>query len=62
MRLVRFSDSRWNKLDLQAYQSINMETEETLLLSLKHQKPFYFSKWVLHLSANIRVRSYQPAL
>lgn len=47
-RFVRINPTmltfRWNKLDLQAYQSINLETEETLTLSLKHQKPFYFSK------------------
>lgn len=35
---------RWNKLDLASYSSINLATGETLGLSLKHQKPFYFSK------------------
>ncbi|EKD00422.1 F-box domain-containing protein [Trichosporon asahii var. asahii CBS 8904] len=43
---------RWNKLDLDHYASINLATGEALGLSLKHQKPFYFSK----------VRSYHPAL
>ncbi|GMK57875.1 hypothetical protein CspeluHIS016_0407090 [Cutaneotrichosporon spelunceum] len=41
---------RWNKLDLVSYSSINLATGEALGLSLKHQKPFYFSK----------VRSYKP--
>lgn len=35
---------RWNKLDILNYQSINLATGESLGLSLKHQKPFYFSK------------------
>lgn len=35
---------RWNKLDLDHYASINLATGEALGLSLKHQKPFYFSK------------------
>lgn len=37
---------RWNKLDILSYSSINLATGESLGLSLKHQKPFYFSKWV----------------
>lgn len=37
---------RWNKLDLVSYSSINLATGEALGLSLKHQKPFYFSKCV----------------
>ncbi|BEI86619.1 hypothetical protein CcaverHIS002_0609060 [Cutaneotrichosporon cavernicola] len=41
---------RWNKLDLVSYSSINLATGEALGLTLKHQKPFYFSK----------VRSYHP--
>ena len=40
---------RWNKLDILDYRSINLATEESLSLSLKHQKPFYFSKWVATL-------------
>lgn len=35
---------RWNKLDLVNYSSINLATGESLGLSLRHQKPFYFSK------------------
>lgn len=35
---------RWNKLDMTSYSSINLANEEHLALSLKHQKPFYFSK------------------
>lgn len=35
---------RWNKLDMSTYSSINTATGEQLELSLKHQKPFYFSK------------------
>lgn len=35
---------RWNKLDIDSYRSINLANEEVLALSLKHQKPFYFSK------------------
>jgi len=35
---------RWNKLDMLRYNSINLSTGESLGLSLKHQKPFYFSK------------------
>ncbi|CAD6572904.1 MAG: hypothetical protein TREMPRED_000685, partial [Tremellales sp. Tagirdzhanova-0007] len=43
---------RWNKLDISSYNSINLVTGESLGLSLKHQKPFYFSK----------VKSYHPPL
>lgn len=35
---------RWNKLDLLHYNSTNLMTGENLELSLKNQKPFYFSK------------------
>lgn len=35
---------RWNKLDMKSYSSIQVATGEILGLSLKHQKPFYFSK------------------
>lgn len=35
---------RWNKLDIDLYRSINLANDEVLALSLKHQKPFYFSK------------------
>ncbi|WVR06828.1 hypothetical protein IAU60_003864 [Kwoniella sp. DSM 27419] len=43
---------RWNKLEIIEYRSINLLTGEVLALTLKHQKPFYFSK----------VRSYNPPL
>lgn len=48
---------RWNKLDLMHYNSINLLTGETLELSLKNQKPFYFSKWVFHGGCLVRVRN-----
>lgn len=35
---------RWNKLEMLTYQSINLANGEALGLSLKHQRPFYFSK------------------
>ncbi|KAJ9099167.1 hypothetical protein QFC21_004047 [Naganishia friedmannii] len=35
---------RWDKVDMLTYQSINLVNGEALGLSLKHQKPFYFSK------------------
>ena len=35
---------KWNKLDILEYRSVNLESGEVLALSLKHQKPFYFSK------------------
>jgi len=37
---------RWNKLEMRDYSSVNLGTGEVLGLSLKHQKPFYFSKYV----------------
>lgn len=37
---------KWNKLDILNYNSINLQNGESLELSLKHQKPFYFSKSV----------------
>ncbi|GHJ90404.1 hypothetical protein NliqN6_6806 [Naganishia liquefaciens] len=43
---------RWNKLEMLTYQSVNLLNGEALGLSLKHQKPFYFSK----------VRSYKEQL
>lgn len=38
------SRGRWNKLDINSYSSIHVASGEVLGLSLKHQKPFYFSK------------------
>lgn len=35
---------RWNKLVMRDYQSVRLGTGEALGLSLKHQKPFFFSK------------------
>ncbi|EPQ56317.1 hypothetical protein GLOTRDRAFT_74909 [Gloeophyllum trabeum ATCC 11539] len=35
---------RWNKLDIAAYETVNIETGETDLLPLKHERPFWFSK------------------
>ncbi|TFK53425.1 hypothetical protein OE88DRAFT_1655559, partial [Heliocybe sulcata] len=35
---------RWNKLDMAAYETVNLETGETELLPLKHDRPFWFSK------------------
>ncbi|KAI9456950.1 hypothetical protein HD554DRAFT_2144238 [Boletus coccyginus] len=35
---------RWNKLDLVSYESVNIEDEEVVLLPLKHERPFWFSK------------------
>jgi F-box protein 9 len=35
---------RWNKLDIARYSTVNIATGELLHLSLRHQKPFYFSK------------------
>ncbi|AAW45422.1 hypothetical protein CNBH0900 [Cryptococcus deneoformans B-3501A] len=50
LALRQTSRGRWNKLDILEYRSINLTTGETLALSLKNQKPFFFSK----------VRSYNP--
>jgi hypothetical protein len=44
LRLIIVCFSRWNKLEMLTYQSINLFNGEALGLSLKHQKPFYFSK------------------
>ncbi|WVQ79989.1 hypothetical protein IAT38_002090 [Cryptococcus sp. DSM 104549] len=52
LALRETSRGRWNKLDILEYRSINLATGEALALSLKHQRPFYFSK----------VRSYNPPL
>ncbi|KIR98656.1 F-box protein 9 [Cryptococcus deuterogattii 2001/935-1] len=44
LALRQTSRGRWNKLDILEYRSINLTTGETLALSLKNQKPFFFSK------------------
>lgn len=35
---------RWNKLDFDAYDSVDLESGETIPLSLKHERAFWFSK------------------
>ncbi|KAK2463536.1 hypothetical protein APHAL10511_004287 [Amanita phalloides] len=39
---------RWNRLDIASYDSVNLETGDTLPVALKNERPFWFS----------RVRSY----
>ncbi|KAF9454313.1 hypothetical protein P691DRAFT_754796 [Macrolepiota fuliginosa MF-IS2] len=35
---------RWNRLDIQSYDTINIETGDTTPVALKHDRPFWFSK------------------
>ena len=35
---------RWNKMDIQSYDSINLETGDVSPIVLKHERPFWFSK------------------
>lgn len=35
---------RWNKLHLQSYDSVNLETGDISPVVLKHERPFWFSK------------------
>ncbi|KAJ6619845.1 hypothetical protein B0H10DRAFT_2023678 [Mycena sp. CBHHK59/15] len=35
---------RWNKLDLNAYNSVDLQTGNVTPLGLKHERPFWFSK------------------
>lgn len=35
---------RWNKLDFVRYESVALETGEATPFSLKHERPFWFSK------------------
>jgi F-box protein 9 len=35
---------RWNKLEMAAYDSIDLETGNISSLGLKHERPFWFSK------------------
>jgi F-box protein 9 len=44
LNLKETQRGKWNKLDIHRYSSINLADGEVLGLSLKHQKPFYFSK------------------
>ncbi len=43
---------RWNKLDFDEYESVNVEDGEVTRLALKNERPFWFSK----------VRSYSSKL
>ncbi|KAF9466103.1 hypothetical protein BDZ94DRAFT_1158574 [Collybia nuda] len=35
---------RWNKMNLQSYNSMNLETGDISPVALKHERPFWFSK------------------
>ena len=35
---------KWNKLEFSGYDSVDLESGETIPLSLKHERPYYFSK------------------
>lgn len=35
---------RWNKLEFDKYESINLEDGEATALGLKNERPFWFSK------------------
>lgn len=35
---------RWNKLDIESYDSVNLETGDTAPVALRHERPFWFSK------------------
>lgn len=35
---------RWNRMDIQSYDSVNMETGDVHPVALKHERPFWFSK------------------
>lgn len=35
---------RWNRLDFQEYDSVNMENGEVTPVALKNERPFWFSK------------------
>jgi F-box protein 9 len=35
---------RWNRLDIESYDSVNLETGDTIPVALKHERPFWFSK------------------
>jgi F-box protein 9 len=35
---------RWNKLEFNVYESINLEDGEATALALKNERPFWFSK------------------
>lgn len=35
---------RWNRMDIQAYNSVNLDTGDVHPFALKHERPFWFSK------------------
>lgn len=35
---------RWNRLDIQSYDTLNLETGDVTPVALKHERPFWFSK------------------
>ena len=35
---------RWNKMDIETYDSVNIETGDVNPVALKHERPFWFSK------------------
>lgn len=35
---------RWNRLDIQSYDSVSLETGDVAPVVLKHERPFWFSK------------------
>lgn len=35
---------RWNRLDLRAYESVNIGSGEASPLAIKNERPFWFSK------------------
>ena len=35
---------RWNKMDIESYDSVNIETGDVNPVALKHERPFWFSK------------------
>lgn len=35
---------RWNRMDIDSYDSVNLETGDVHPVALKHERPFWFSK------------------
>ena len=35
---------KWNRLDIESYDSVNLESGDTVPVALKHERPFWFSK------------------
>ncbi|KAF8074834.1 hypothetical protein FPV67DRAFT_1408248 [Lyophyllum atratum] len=44
LNLVSRPLGRWNKLNIEAYNSINLESGDINPVALKHERPFWFSK------------------